>query len=116
MQPYKRTKRRKRDVMHWNDVEAAQFVTYEDVTVVNPAGTAQTKRVKVPLYPRETESGHTAAAGPAHNQADYDLHMADEVPITDRIPRKVQSWITLENAINFKSDAKRLYITICGED
>ena len=80
--------------MHWDDVDAAQFVTYEDVTVTNRAGKVQTKRMKVPLYPRESESGSTAGPGPFHDQGDYVLHDvdgADEVPIGDPKPRKVMS-------------------------
>ena len=92
--------------MHWNDVDAAQFVTYEDVTVTNWVGKAQTKRVKVPLYAWESESGQTSAAGPSHTEADYvvyDLEMADEVPIADPKPRKVNPSINVGtmNVINF---------------
>jgi len=106
MPAHKQTKRRTRDVMHWNDVDAAQFVTYEDVTVINRAGKAQTKRVKVPLYPRESDSGQIPAACPPYNQADYvshDVDMADEVPIADPKPRKVRSRMHLDtmNVINF---------------
>jgi len=47
-----RNKRTKRDILLETDVDAADAVTYEDVTYTTKGGKTKTKRVKVDLNPR----------------------------------------------------------------
>lgn len=81
--------------MYENDVDAAEFVTFEDVTVTTRAGNTMTKRVKVALDQQESQSGQIPIVGSSHpTPADCfedGIAEADQVPMVPSKPRKVRS-------------------------
>lgn len=81
--------------MYENDVDAAEFVTFEDVTVTSRRGKTTTKRVKVAVDMEDADLGQIPPAPdndipPApDNDIPHGLDVADEVPIMPPKPRKV---------------------------
>jgi len=91
MQAYKPTKRRKKNTMHEDDPDAAEFVTYRNETVINKTGKKQTKKVKVPLFLQASGSGQTPTASASQIPEDYvpNVDMPEDVPMVDPKPQKV---------------------------
>jgi hypothetical protein len=105
MQAYKPTKRRKKNTMHEDDADAAEFVTHRNETFTNKAGKKRSKKVKIPLFPQASGSGQTPTASASQIPEDYvpnDVDMPEDVPMVGPKPRKVSiDWCQVpRNIIN----------------
>jgi hypothetical protein len=72
------------------DMNAAEFVTFQNVTVTSSSGSTQTKRVMVELFPRVEEEIARPAQSPEPEQSfanDYDMGDAMPEGIPDSVPR-----------------------------
>jgi CxC2 like cysteine cluster associated with KDZ transposases len=88
-----------------NSADAAEMVTFEDLTVVGRGGKVTKKRVKVALLPERTTQQE---AGPAEGSStdpeggffnDLDVDMADPVPLREKRPQKVNMPDILQQTI-----------------
>jgi hypothetical protein len=78
---YGQPKRKKRNILLETDVDAADAVTFENVTVTSKRGRATTKRVKVALYSQEIPP--TSEVGPSSESLDTftnNMEMVEPVP------------------------------------
>ena len=75
-----------------NSANAAEMVTFEDVTVVGQGGKLMTRRVKVALLPQRTQEEEGPAPGSSTEPvgAFFDVDMADLVPLREKQPQKVK--------------------------
>jgi hypothetical protein len=119
---YGKPKRKKRNIMLDTDVDAADAVTFENVTVISKGGRATTKRVKVALDPEEIPQ--TSEAGRSSEPLDTfpnNMEMVepvlDEAPFAEPTRRKVRSRAPscLASSLNGFLDAEGLHIGICGK-
>ena len=80
--------------MYENDMDAAQFVTFEEVVVNSRTGNTMTKRVKVVVNLEESDSANILVVGTSHPTNDHifesSVDGADHVPVVASKPRKVK--------------------------
>ena len=80
--------------MYENDVDAAQFVTFEEVVVNSRVGNTATKRVKVAVNLEKSDSENIPGAGKSHPTNDHipesSVDGADHVPVVTSKPGKVK--------------------------
>ena len=76
--------------MYENDVDAAQFVTFEKVAVNSRAGNTMTKRVKVGVNLEESDSANIPVIRTSHPTNDHifesSVDGADHVPVVASKP------------------------------
>jgi len=108
-------KRTKRDIMLETDVDAADEVTYEEVTVTTKGGRTQTKRVKVHLYPPVNEATPPVEEvqepeAPFANDFEMGPPEPDVVQVQETRHRKVRTdkFVKIP-IIDFNLDPPRLY-------
>jgi hypothetical protein len=120
---YGKPKKKKRNILLETDVDAADAVTFEDVTTISKGGRATTKRVKVALYPQE-EIPQIPDAGPSSepldafaNNMDMGEPVFDEAPFAAPPRRKVRSRgrSCPASSLNSILDAEGLHIGVCGQ-
>ena len=80
------------------DIDAAEAVTFKNVTVTSKGGKTQTKRIRVDLNPLVHEAtppavepeGPFAPEGPFENDIEMRDSMPDAVPVSEPRRRKVR--------------------------
>jgi len=88
-------KKMKRSILLEDDIDAAEAVTFQNITVTSKGGRTQTKRVKVDLNPRAHEATPPAEQsqepqGPLANDIEMGELMPDAVPVQEPRHRKVR--------------------------
>ena len=80
--------------MYENNVDTAQFVTFEEVVVNSRVENTTTKRVKVVVNLEEPDLANIPGAGKSHPTNDYipesSVDGADHVPAVTPKPQKVK--------------------------
>ena len=80
--------------MYENNVDAAQFVTFEEVVVNSRAGNTMTKRVKVAVNLEQSDLANIPGAGKSHPKNDHipesSVDGAGYVPVVTSKPQKVK--------------------------
>jgi hypothetical protein len=80
------SRKNKRKIMVEDDIDAAEIVTFRNVTVTSSSGSTQTKRVMVELFPRVEQEVAPPAQSPEPEQSfATDIDMGDAMP--DSVPR-----------------------------
>ena len=117
---YGQPKRKKRNILLETDVDAADAVTFKNVTTISKGGRATTKWVKVALYPKESSQISDAAPSSEtldtlENNMDMGAPLLDEMPVAAPTRRKVRcrgrSFVA--SVLNGLLDTERLHIGIC---
>jgi hypothetical protein len=86
--PYKRARRRKRSVLLEDDVDAAEVVTFKNVTVTTKSGEKKTRRVKVALF-EPAKSAQMPQAMEKRSLLSFNL--AKNFPLTPMTPGKLRT-------------------------
>jgi hypothetical protein len=86
------TNKKKRTMLMEGDIDAAEAVTFKNVTVTSKGGITQTKRIRVDLNPRIHEATTPAVEleGSFANDIEVCESMPDAVPVSDPMHRKVR--------------------------
>jgi hypothetical protein len=84
--------KKKRTILMEGDIDAADTVTFKNVTVTSKGGITQTKRIRVDLYPHVREATPPAVEpeGPFANDIEMLDSMPDAVLVSEPRHRKVR--------------------------
>ena len=87
--------KKKHTVMFESDIDAAEAITFQNVTITSKTGRTQTKRVKVDLNPRVHEppplpEQSPRPEGPFGGDIEMEGLMPDAVPVQELRRRKVR--------------------------